>query len=113
MSFHSRPRAFRQGTPFNRVAAVALSFGFAIREPRIINRRVEQLAARRVHTPEVAGSSPASATRFRARLGLAMSPSDSLGAFFYSDVARRDQRRAFFRFVFGRVAPSLSILGFG
>jgi hypothetical protein len=45
-------------------AAVSLSVWFAIRELRIINRRVEQLAARRVHTPEVAGSSPASATRF-------------------------------------------------
>jgi hypothetical protein len=30
-------------------------------------RRVEQLAARRVHTPEVAGSSPASATSFSLR----------------------------------------------
>jgi hypothetical protein len=45
-------------------AAVSLSAWFAIREPRIFNRRVEQLAARRVHTPEVAGSSPASATSF-------------------------------------------------
>jgi hypothetical protein len=64
MSFHSSPRAFRQGTLFNRVAAVAISFWFAIREPRIINRRVEQLAARRVHAPKVASSSPASATIF-------------------------------------------------
>jgi hypothetical protein len=45
-------------------AAVSLSFWFAIREPKTINRRVEQLAACRVHTPEVAGSSPASATSF-------------------------------------------------
>jgi hypothetical protein len=105
------------------VAAVSLSVWFAIREPRIINRRVEQLAARRVHTPEVAGSSPASATRFdRAALAGDAHRSRCLrspvfasalcfslcalgwsGAFLFgcaSDVARRWSRRAFFGFFF-------------
>jgi hypothetical protein len=65
MSFHSRRPAFVMiCAPFGRASAVALSVWFAIREPQTFNRRVEQLAARRVHTPEVAGSSPASATIF-------------------------------------------------
>jgi hypothetical protein len=64
MSSHSRCYSRPRLIPKSLVAAVALSVWFAIREPRTVNRRVEQLAARRVHTPEVAGSSPASATRF-------------------------------------------------
>jgi hypothetical protein len=64
MSFHNRPRAFRQSTTFNRAAAVALFQLFDIFEQLNFYSRVEQLAARRVHTPEVAGSSPASATSF-------------------------------------------------
>jgi hypothetical protein len=60
---HSRCLSKPISTRLN-AAAVALSVWFAIREPQTFNRRVEQLAARRVHTPEVAGSSPASATSF-------------------------------------------------
>jgi hypothetical protein len=65
MSFHSRRPAFVIiCAPFNRVAAVALLQLSGLSGQLVFNRRVEQLAARRVHTPEVAGSSPASATNF-------------------------------------------------
>jgi hypothetical protein len=61
---HSRRSTYRLISTHLLAAAVALCAWLAIREPQTFTRRVEQLAARRVHTPEVAGSSPASATRF-------------------------------------------------